>query len=282
MMWFKTSSDTIDFTTNAEYLNTIDALALTVKQVMDNYKPPYHLMVTGGVDSQTVLLAWKWFGKNYIPTSVRYNTDLNSHDLETLSVFSVRENIEVEYLDFDLLDFYNNEYFKLAEIYKIASPHFGAHLGMTEKLEGTVIFSGDRLTNASAMIGYNNICLYNASLQRSIVPYFLLQTPEIAYSKVYELSKNLSSKYHKMPDTYSKKIMLLHSMGIPVIPQTTKYTGFEKVKDLYDQYSYKISNKTRLKYSNKPSKRPYDLLLRYPLEEKFGCNNFKYKINKLY
>jgi hypothetical protein len=280
-MWFKISSDVIDFIASVTYTNTIDALELTVKQIMSNYTPPYRLMVTGGVDSQTMLLAWKWFGKNYIPTSVRYNTYLNSHDLETLNVFSARENMEVQYLDFDLLDFYNNEYFKLAEIYKITSPHFGAHLGMTENLNGTIIFSGDRLSSTRAMIGYNNICLYNASLQRSIVPYFLLQTPEIAYSKIYEFSKNPSSECYNTTDEYSKKIISLHYMGIPVIPQTTKYTGFEKVKDLYDQYSYKISNKTRLKYSNKSSKRPYDLLLRYPLEEKFGCSHFKYNINKI-
>lgn len=280
-MWFKVSSSTIDFTTPVNYINTVDALELTVKQIMANYKPPYHLMVTGGVDSQTVLLAWKWFGKNYIPTSVRYNTDLNSHDLETLTVFSTRENIEVQYLDFDLLGFYEHEYFRLADVYKITSPHFGAHLGMTEHLGGTVIFSGDRLTKIRAVIGYNNICLYNASLQRSIVPYFLLQTPEIAYSNIYELSQNLSSEYHKETNQYNKKIISLQSVGIPVIPQITKYTGFERVKDFYDQYAYKISNRLKLKYSNKPSKRPYDLLLRYPLEEKFGCNNFKYIINKL-
>lgn len=279
-MWFTVKHHTIDFTIDVNYTNLVDALEITVKNIMKNYKPPYRLMVTGGVDSQTVLLAWKWFGKDYIPTSVRYNLNLNHHDLETLSLFSSRENLDIEYIDFDLLEFYQSKYFELADIYKITSPHFGAHLGMTENLDGTIIFSGDRLTGVRAVIGYNNICLYNASLIRPIVPYFLLHTPEVAYSKIFRISQNLSESFLNLSE-YDKKVRTLQLENMPVIPQLTKYTGFERVKEFYDQYINNVPIKTKLQYSHKPSKRAYDLLLRYPLEKKYGSTNFKFKLNKL-
>lgn len=279
-MWFKISGKTVDFTAPVRYTNTLDALEITVQSIMENYKPPYRVMVTGGVDSQTVLLAWKWFGKDYIPTCVTYNGDYNRHDLVTLDKFATRENISVEYIDFDLFSFYESRYFELADIYKIASPHFGAHIGMTENLDGTVIFSGDRLPKKGGAIAVPNVCLYNASINRSMVPYFLIQTPELAYSKLHTLSK-LSSEYQLIQDQYLTKVEILQREGLPVIPQDNKYTGFERVKEFYDQYHSKIPKSVKLKYASRPSKRAYDLLFRYPLEEKYGYSKFKYLINRL-
>jgi hypothetical protein len=68
---------------------------------------------------------------------------------------------------------------------------------------------------------------------------------------------------------------------LPVIPQDNKYTGFERVKEFYDQYHSKIPKSVKLKYASRPSKRAYDLLFRYPLEEKYGYSKFKYLINRL-
>jgi hypothetical protein len=284
MTWYKFYGDTIDFSTDANLVNILDAAKITIEHIIKNYPPPYHIMVSGGIDSQSMLYAWKLFGKNYIPTSVIYNDYLNEHDLVTLDTFSQEQNIPIEYLKFDLLKFYETEYDNICEKYKCRSPHFGAHLGMTEHLPGTCIFSGDCLSKYTANIRYNNICMYESTKYRSVVPYFFMHSPEIAYSKsfVAKIHKRKKLDYPDMQQLYQEKASLMIDEGFPIVPQQAKYTGFEKVKDLYDEeYQHLITPKTRLKYAHKMSKRTYDILLRYPYEDKYGTPNFRYITNEI-
>jgi hypothetical protein len=235
-------------------------------------------MVSGGIDSQAMLYSWKLFGRDFIPTSVIYDHDMNLHDLETLSEFAKQENLEINYVNFDLLQFYEKRYHELCERYQCISPHFGAHLGMTEALSGTVIFSGDRLGKFTAVLAKNNMCLVEASKERNIVPFFFMHTPELAYSMIYEM--NIGHIRNTAAPGYISKVNEWQSSRFPIIPQVKKYTGFEKIKEHYDeQYGHLVTTKLKLMYSTKTSKRAYDLLLRYPYELKFGNPIYNYYIN---
>jgi hypothetical protein len=56
-------------------------------------------------------------------------------------------------------------------------------------------------------------------------------------------------------------------MGYPVINQTTSFTGFEDVKEYYQEMHLdKISLVDRVKYMRRPSDRVFDILFRYKLE----------------
>lgn len=282
MQWYTVDNNLIDFTTTNKLLASDEAAKLTVETIINHYPPPYHLMVSGGVDSQAMLYAWKLYGRDYIPTSVVYNNGMNMHDLETLAIFVDREKIYVKYIDFDLLKFYETEYDDLCETYKCISPHFGAHLGMTKNLTGTCIFSGDCLGVKSAALRNNNLCLLRASKERSIVPYFFLHTPEIAYCINYHryIAKDLN--FSSTNFLYETKVRIWTTLGFPVIAQTQKFTGFEKIKDYYDEtYGHLITPEIRLRYANKASNRTYDLLLRYPYEEKYGNPEYKYILNEI-
>lgn len=279
--WFIINDNSIDLRTDSKFIAALDAAELTVKKIIDTYPAPYRLMVSGGVDSQAMLYAWKLFGKEYIPTSITYNGTLNRHDLITLHEFSKKENIKIDYIDFDLLDFYQTNFLTIVEKYKCTSPQFAAHLGMTESLNGTCIFSGDRLLPNLAVISSANLCIVRASKIRSIVPYFFMHTPELAYSSLFE-------KYSVKRQTdvtkyfYEEKVNSYLKSGFPIIAQEIKYTGFEKVKEYFDtHYSHLLTPKIKLKYASKASQRTYDLLLRYPYEDKFGVIPYKYILNEL-
>lgn len=283
--WFKINNLTIDFSADIKYLNTIDAAEKTVKSIMENFPAPYRLMVSGGVDSQAMLYVWKLFGKNFIPTSITYNGDYNDHDICTLREFAQKENIEIEYHNFDLLGFYQTRFFKIAEKYQCVSPQFAAHIGMIESLDGTCIFSGDRLEPNSALINSRNICVLNASKEMQIVPYFFMHTPELSYSLIYEhltpevINLHAGKDYHDYP----KKVNYLQKSGIPVIAQLTKYTGFEKIRDYYDNtYRHLLTPVVRMKYyKHYPHFCMFDILLRYPYEDKFIVS-FDHVINNVH
>lgn len=291
--WYKIHDNVIDLRANFEPLSSPEAAKITIEHIMENYPPPYNIMVSGGIDSQAMLYAWKLFGKDYIPISVRYNTDLNSYDLTTLQQFSKQENINIHYLNFDLLKFYETLYPKVCEKYECSSPQFATYLAMTQRLSGTVIFGGDRLTDSnSRVIWSKNVCLLNASKVRNIVPYFFMETPELAYSGIHDqlIFYNQSIPNDSiMPSSHEERHALMYDLkwqswrqiGFPILKQKNSYTGFEQVKDYYDTHcSHMVPPKIKLKFSHRLKVGAYNMALVYPYETKFGIPEYSYLFNE--
>lgn len=275
--WYKIDNNIIDLRANFEPKDFITASRDTVNLIMNNYKPPYYILVTGGLDSQVVLYSWKLFGDNYIPTSIRYNNDFNKHDLVSLEEFSKILDINIEYVNFDVLSFFKN-YKSFANQFRCVSPHFAVHLAFSHLFDGTVILSGDRLQLNSANITWENMCLYQARSYRSIVPYFLLHTPQIAYS-MYHNPVFLSSASSKVNFSQNYlKYLIYKQDGIPVICPKDKFTGFEKIKEYFDN-DQTVDPLDKLRFGNLPSKRNFDLLFRYPYSEKFKGPKIQYILN---
>lgn len=280
-MWYKVTDNFIDFRCKLDTSKIgLEAAKLAVENIMKKYPPPYHIMVSGGIDSQATLYSWKLYGKNYIPTFVRFNNDMNSHDFEELKIFSEQENITIYKIDYDLLEFYNTRYEEMTKEYRCPSPQILAHIDMIKNLPGTVIMSGNFL---STTFFYNSVyhALTLESQKRNFIPFFLLSYPELAYTGLVSMAEKKFSDVKVIPTTYDYKVLLYHRNGFPVIPQKTKQSGFEQVKDYFDKhYANMVSGNSKLKYMNKLSKRTFDLLLRYPYEELYGIQPKKVYINQ--
>lgn len=279
MTWYTIKDGCIDFRNNRSYVSLLESLEITVKDIIKNYVAPYRIMVSGGLDSQTMLYAWKMFGRDFIPTSIIYNNNMNNHDLVCLKEFALINSLDIEYRNFDVLGFYTNGYDAFAIEHQCVSPHFAVHIAMTKHLDGTIIFGGDRLSfSHTGPITPNNFCLYIQSKKRSMIPYFLLHTPEIAYSLFQDLKNKQLLKSQIYTDQNELKFLIYQNSGIPILKPMSKYTGFEKIKEYYD-INFDVSAGIKIKYANKPSGRNFDLLLRYPYEEKVKMQPFKYLIN---
>lgn len=252
---------------NNSILYGLDAAYFTIDYIIANYPPPYTLCLSGGIDSQAMLYAWHSSGKAYNTMSIVYNKDMNLHDLQTLIEFSKLHGIEINYVEFDLLGFYQTDYLDYVHKYRCGSPHFCAFMKFSEIVqEGTVLFSGSPLLkNNSRLFGTNELGLYRYAQvsQRNIVPGFFLETKEIAYSFITPDTFNDNTKGH----IARPKIESYRYNGYPVISQKDKITGFEKVKDYYDiHYTYLVTTKDKLYRGYNGSTRTYDLLLRNKYE----------------
>ena len=75
------------------------------------------------------------------------------------------------------------------------------------------------------------------------------------------------SLFKKYPN-YTDRVAAVLQLGIPIISQPQKQTGFEKIKEYYDDQPARVNPREKLKYSNKPSKRVFDILFRYRLTDK--------------
>jgi hypothetical protein len=239
-----------------------------VNDIVAKYPAPYTLMLSGGIDSQAMLYAWVKAGVEFNTLTFQYG-HYNLHDIEALQRFvdALALPITLTYMDFNVISFLENEYDQYATKYDCSSPQICTHIRCSEWVkEGTVVFSGNFVmspTNGGPMLSHAilGIRRYAEIEQRSIVPFFFLHTPQLAYSFIpYEIRGAKSA--------YEMKTGMYRAAGFPILPQADKYTGFERIKDQYDNID--VSLKTKLQYAEKPSTRPFDLIYRYPYETKFN------------
>ena len=256
-------------------ISALDAAHAYIKEITKKYPPPYTLMCSSGVDSQAMLWAWYTSGVPFICHNVKYITDdiyFNSHDAKELITFTSIHNISVEYSIFDCVKFYNSpQYLKNARAYNCCSPQIGVYIKMVEDLPGTKIFGGNFIDPYKQLsIDYTILGLkrYAEKSNDNVIPFFFLGDQNLAFA-FYETEKNVLST----TSTYDRKCVTYQQCGFPVIPQETKFTGFEKIKDYYDEhYSKDITAADKLYAATKPSKRTHDVILRYRTNRLLGDN----------
>lgn len=283
----------VDFSDVGEPSQTpVDVAITTVKSISMSHPAPYYLMVSGGADSQSMLWAWHCANVPFHAVSFKFVNDLgeclNSKDLIQLEEFAAKNNIAVDYREFNIINFLENELEEFAIRYQCTSPQLTAHMKMSEELVGgTVIYSGNFESHSRAY-KYTNYGMkrYAETSGRSIVPFFFLHDRDIAGSInfIAENATAVDVPYDHIPDEYNgnfhdakcyisniKKTRVLLKHGYKIIPQPIKMTGFEEIKDLYD--SCDISTQEKLKFGGKLSNRPFDIIFRYRLESKIKYKN---------
>jgi hypothetical protein len=244
-------------------ISPIIAAVDAVNDIVANYPGPYTLMCSGGVDSQSMIWCWILSGIPFNIVSIRYISNsecFNDYDLDELRQFAEVNNLEVTYIDFDVINFLENDLQDISKNYDCDSPQFCTHIKMSECVQdGTIMFSGNYIHGqfglSYTMLGLHRYAIASRTTSRNIIPAFFLHNPSLAFSFTY--NNNYCSSY------IPKDIFL--AAGFPIIPPPEKYNGFEKIKEYYDQYNDRVTSRTRLLYSSQPSRRVFDLLFRYPL-----------------
>jgi hypothetical protein len=257
-----------------------------VNDIVNNYPAPYNLMVSGGLDSQAMLYAWKMSGHPFNAYCFRYNKTFNEHDIKTLPIFCEQENISYTIVDFDYFKFLEEEYDSIAKRYKCSSPQISMHIKMASFFEGTCMYSGNFLNIQSASLTYALLGVYRFSQTsegKNIVPYFFLHTPELAYSfNFLGQHRNIKDGRYKSILPYYNRVIDCQLAGFPVVAQEKKLNGFEKFKEYYDSHGYVLKDfRNKMKWHSKPSQRPFDWLFRYPYEDQFGEPPLTFILNKL-
>jgi hypothetical protein len=258
----------------------------TCERIADTHPGPFILMASGGLDSQAMISAWKKSGVPFKVVTARYNNGLNDHDINTLFDFAYRQGIPVEVLDLDIVKFHESRMFKWAEKYFCNSPHYLSYMYIASHLKrGTVISSGQRVLKHAGFT-YNKFSLmrFMKISGMSMVPYFWNHDPDLTliFHRLLDRDhvqkemvdrklkiKNISN--HESWD-YRLKYSLYRQIGLDIIPQDKPYTGFENVKNYFENYEIPnlIKHQYHFKYLklNYSSLRTYDMFFKYRFLEK--------------
>lgn len=265
----------LNFNNNFSSSEILDAGIAAIEKITKEYPEPYTLMLSGGVDSQTMFYIWLQSGKKFKTRTFLYNQVYNFHDISTLVSVSNKFRYKFEFENIDVFNFFQNELQTYALDYHCTSPQICLYMKMSTKInEGTVIFSGNLIDKSNAGLNYSILGMHrysesnNKISNKKIIPFFLLSTPELAFSAF----KNFDPK---VDNYYLDKIRVLRESKIPIIPQSTKFSGFEEIKNYYDTF-YPIPTKMKLRYFNyinNKSTRSFDIHLRYPLEQLMPYSN---------
>lgn len=240
--------------------NFMDAICDYIHDIVKVMPAPYTLFVSGGVDSQAMLYAWKKSGVPFRAIHVSYQ-GFNAHDYMEMAIFAERHSIKIEQMSFDILDFLENRLDDYALTYKCSSPQICTHMAFTEMIkEGTKILSGNvPIPNQPSM---NNTIFglqrYATLSKANMVPFFLLSDKRSA-----SIAANLAGELDpSITDLYEFKCLLYRELGIPVIPQESKLTGFEKLKEHYDGFPERVTSDMKRRHSSFMWTQVFDHLFR--------------------
>ena len=268
-------------------ITPLEAAHYTIKYITDKYPPPYTLMLSGGIDSQAMLYAWHTSGIPFKTFSAVYNHKLNQHDLVALEQFAAVHNISISYKDFDLLNFLFTEHESYVHSYRCGSPHMTTFMKISEQIDsGTVVMSGNIIPprRPTLPVTKNNFALYRYAKQnnRSIVPFFFLETDQIACSFDQYVEDDISqTNSEDLHPLYRVRVDLYHRGGFPVIPQEQKFTGFEEVKNYFDEnYKHLVTLQDKLSITREQnSRRTFDQLFRNKYEIKYAPDKYEIRVH---
>lgn len=270
--------------------SAIESAIQTVNKIVSKYPPPYTLCLSGGVDSQAMLYAWIISKQPFEIFSAIYNFDSNLYDLETLDQFVKTHcaGIKINYYKFDLINFLETEHSHYSKKYRCGSPHFTAYMKFADIInKGTVLYSGNCVHHTAIakkremLLSRNNWGMYHFSIlsDKSIVPMFFLETRNLALS-----FKRSPKNDETLVSLYEEKVNNYHFNKFPVIPQKDSYTGFEKIKEWYDDnMGDKVTKLDRIiRTGAQTSKRNFDLLYRNKYENYCASDRYFFFTGKNY
>lgn len=251
----------IDHATDTN-LDCLDELVNYARQIAATMPAPYTLFVSGGIDSQAMAYVWKLSGVKFEAVHVNYE-GFNMHDRDEIVHFCETQDIPLRIVDFDLIHFLENDLDKYATKYECASPQLCTHMAFSELVpNGTKVFSGN-LAMENLALDNTIFGLYRYAMLsgHSIIPFFLMQNEKAVKAT---LVKNLWMRKNSDPTItgYDYKCEQYRVLGIPIIPQSQKKTGFEMVKCYYDNYPERVTVRMKLHHNSCRSKRVFDQLFR--------------------
>jgi hypothetical protein len=239
------------------------------------------LCFSGGVDSQALVQCFNEANIDIDIFTLEFKNNLNSHDIHDAKNYAEKNNIKINYVPLDVLNFLSRENLTYGEKYRSLSPHFNTHYKLCDILikEGYTgfVFGGnaplltENLTEWDANYSGNLLNYINYTRVSNVMcqgnflgfdPYLAWSTALLTSSQEFHQSGMLlTDKERTLHEyiRYENRINGYKKAGFNIIPQSQKYTGFELVKKYLEE-------KTGDGWT-------FEKLYRFPLENNLGPSN---------
>ncbi len=242
--------------TNLDTILKIDQLSIneilkkTTNAVNEYLGDNIALCLSGGIDSQAALLLLSQNIK-VTPIIFKFKFDLNSEEIADALRFCRFHNLNPEIIEIDVLRFLNFDLISFASEYKMSSPQFCVHAQFL-KIVQQKGYTGAVLGGNGFVVDRKKVYPHLTTAQLSdiekwselnfpVVTNFLsfteelslklaMSTPMIDEDITYESNYTHEQKAVTQKLRYHCKINSYRALGVEVIPQKNKMTGFEELK----------------------------------------------------
>lgn len=247
--------------------------ALRAKQVLGD---KIALAFSGGIDSQAMIQCFIEANISFDLFILVFADEMNSQDVEHARLFASKHNLILNEIEIDIISFLTRDSYQIGSEYKCSSPQFASHYIMYDKIRemgytgiccgGTAFAKNSNGWGPTLSAAQSNFVEYSRIHSFPVLGNFLgydpylcwtiaLQTP--AFTSPWKISLEPNHNYFGQQHLrYLAKVEGYQGAGFDIIPQKTKFNGFEKVKDYFAKL-YKDGWAFEKKF-------------RHPLEKKYG------------
>jgi hypothetical protein len=244
---------------NIKSLSFSDALDYNLKIFLNDYPDEkYGLLLSGGSDSETVFRTFVKNKVDIVPYIFRYENDSNIYDVSY--AITLCESLQKEYklIDFNLKKFYETEAEKISEFAQIDNPRVLPQLKFLDYIDEMPI-AGEghpywfrrnhsydepgiwEKMEIEVPLGWEK---YTRYINRRASMLWLKYTPEftLAFDQTPWLQNLINDKFYGKLGTRSTKLQAYKEVN-PEMLFRKKQTGFEKIKDLTNEFEQFLHNK---------------------------------------
>ncbi len=206
------------------------------------------LCLSGGVDSEAMLLAFIAAGVDFKIYILRFKDELNKFDIQTSMQFCEQRGLKYSIIDLDVINFFESGlHLNYGIKYRCQSPQLAVHLWMCDQIDGLPVLGGNPFvkTEVNGHLFFIGLpgdlhCTYFRYFEqnkREGVPWFFIYSPELCASFLKLPTPRQLNELRIGPSEYSylMKCKTYQEAGFQIKPRKDKYTGFELLRDYYDQ-----------------------------------------------
>jgi hypothetical protein len=227
------------------------------------------ICLSGGIDSQALLHIWHKQKIPYTAVTFDFGNGFNSKELSEAQQYADSLGIPLKVIKLDVMRFLSRDLKEFAEEYNMLSPQFAVHAYFLETIKNLgftgAVFGGNGFSPMPDSLSFRvseaqllDLEKYSEKSNFPVIPSFLnfdkdlcialsLVTPTVNdYDNGWLLDPSTKVKFDPTirslvpnieiaaDDRYNSKVQSYKSLGCKIIPQDTKKTGFEEIKDYYN------------------------------------------------
>lgn len=223
----------------------------SIQSIIESQGDKIYVALSGGSDSQATCLLLKQINVKFTAVILVFNNKLNDHDSDHAINFCKINDIPYETITVDILKFLTKELHIYIDRYRLSSPQISMHFKFFEivydKFRPDILICGGNTpymidsvlqygpTHSQNQWTYfkqiNNVNLIGNFLSWNfeLALLLILHTPNYIERRTDTLYKSVDP-YARPIEPYLNKIEGFSKLGLNIIPQPNKMTGFEKVK----------------------------------------------------
>ena len=212
-------------------------------------KQPLVLCMSGGIDSEATALSFLCSGVPFRVVIMRFKEALNDFDIGPALAFCKKQKIRHEIFELSPEAFFESgKYLEYGKKYRCQSPQLALHLYLLDHIEGLpvlcwqapeILYSSEQKSLGLPGDLHTVFSRYFKANKRPGIPFFFLYTPELYaaffHTPFVQTLIWFGERGAKVTNFYEHKCMAYIQGGFPVRPRAHPYTGFEKLRELYDK-----------------------------------------------